>query len=149
MKIQGLEFEKTCTACPEQYDVFLEGEQVGYVRLRWGHLTVDCPDVNGVQVYSACPVGHGEFEDNEEREHYLSEVATAINDHLSVTRDPYLQENRTEKETELLKQRSIATIHAGGYEGELNFTCDSCDLKHKCSLAYDFYNTNGDCLLGK
>lgn len=28
-------------------------------------------------------------------------------------------------------------------------TCDTCIDVTRCSLAYDFYNTNGDCLLYK
>jgi hypothetical protein len=28
-------------------------------------------------------------------------------------------------------------------------TCDSCGLVGVCSLAFDAYNTNGDCLLSK
>ena len=38
-----LKFVKTCSACPEQYNVFLGDQQVGYVRLRWGTLRVDFP----------------------------------------------------------------------------------------------------------
>lgn len=34
MIIQKLEFRETCGSCPEQYDVFKGGRQVGYVRLR-------------------------------------------------------------------------------------------------------------------
>jgi hypothetical protein len=52
MIIQSLKFLLTCGACPEQYDVFHNGKQVGYVRLRWGVLRVDCPDVGGETVYS-------------------------------------------------------------------------------------------------
>jgi hypothetical protein len=50
--IQGLKFVLTCGACPEQYDVFYNGKQVGYIRLRWGTLRVDYPDVHGETVYS-------------------------------------------------------------------------------------------------
>lgn len=37
-------FEKTCEACPEQYDVWDDSKnlKVGYVRMRWGYLRV-CP----------------------------------------------------------------------------------------------------------
>ena len=31
MFYQGLEFKLTCSACPEQYDVYLDNKQVGYV----------------------------------------------------------------------------------------------------------------------
>jgi len=36
LKMSKLTLNKTCGACPEQYDVFLEGENVGYMRLRHG-----------------------------------------------------------------------------------------------------------------
>lgn len=29
------------------------------------------------------------------------------------------------------------------------FTCDKCDLRYKCLLAFDAYNTDGDCLAEK
>lgn len=46
MKIKGLQFIQTCGACPEQYDVLdKSGNTVGYVRLRWGGLTCEYPDV--------------------------------------------------------------------------------------------------------
>ena len=35
-----LGFNMTCERCPEQYDVYYQGEKVAYVRLRWGLLTV-------------------------------------------------------------------------------------------------------------
>lgn len=28
----------TCDACPEQYDMFIDDTQVGYIRYRWGYL---------------------------------------------------------------------------------------------------------------
>lgn len=52
MDIKGLDFIRTCVACPEQYDVFKDGKQVGYVRYRFGNLTCECPDVSGTLVYS-------------------------------------------------------------------------------------------------
>ena len=38
IEILSLIFEQTCAAYPEQYDVWKGDEQVGYVRLRHGHL---------------------------------------------------------------------------------------------------------------
>lgn len=61
----GLELKMTCGACPEQYDVFKDGQQIAYYRLRHGEFTVDCPDVNGELIYSAEPNGDGIFDDNE------------------------------------------------------------------------------------
>lgn len=31
----------------------------------------------------------------------------------------------------------------------VEFTCDACAYAPRCRLAFDFYNTNGDCLLEK
>jgi len=75
-----LVFENTCSACPEQYDVKLNGQIVGYVRLRSGNLRVDCPDCGGETVYETYfedPL-KGMFDDDEERQHYFSEIEKAI-----------------------------------------------------------------------
>lgn len=45
---------RTCDACPEQYDIYdKDGHQVAYVRERWEHLTVECPDCGDILVFSA------------------------------------------------------------------------------------------------
>ena len=81
MKINGLEFELTCGACPEQYDVLDEsGKQVGYVRLRWGCFRVDYPEVGHKTVLEE-PYGHemcGEFVTDEDRLACLTRAADAI-----------------------------------------------------------------------
>ena len=64
----------TCHACPEQYDVFLHGEEVGYLRLRHGHFRAECR--NSV-VYEASTRGDGIFEDDE-RDHHLRMAVSAI-----------------------------------------------------------------------
>jgi hypothetical protein len=69
--------EKTCDACPEQYDAYLDGIRVGYMRLRHGFYSVRCPDVSGVQVYSGTPEGDGSFFDHE-RDYYLRFGVDAI-----------------------------------------------------------------------
>lgn len=68
---------KTCDACPEQYDAFLDGKQVGYLRLRHGGFRVDYPDCGGETIYDANPRGDGEFY-NEERDYYLRCAVDAI-----------------------------------------------------------------------
>lgn len=48
----GIRLIQTCEACPEQYDaVDSAGRTVGYLRLRWGHFSVECPDEDGEVVY--------------------------------------------------------------------------------------------------
>lgn len=34
----NIRLECTCGACPEQYDMFIDDTQVGYIRYRWGYL---------------------------------------------------------------------------------------------------------------
>lgn len=77
MEVKGYELVQTCGACPEQYDVFKDGKQSGYLRLRHGSFTVAYPDCGHRIIYSANPEGDGIFEDHE-REHYLNEAINAI-----------------------------------------------------------------------
>ena len=67
----------TCGACPEQYDAYDGDVQVGYLRLRHGFFTVNCPHHEGEEVYSACPEGDGIFEEHE-RDYYLRFAVDAI-----------------------------------------------------------------------
>lgn len=81
--IHGYNLVLTCSACPEQYDVFdSKGTQVGYLRLRHGSFTVSCPDYGGKLVYQAYPKGDGIFEDAE-RLDYLTEAILAIQKHIA------------------------------------------------------------------
>ena len=70
-----LSLDLTCGACPEQYDVFFKGKNVGYLRLRHGRFTADCPF--GATIYVAHPEGDGCFEPDE-RDRYLKEASEAI-----------------------------------------------------------------------
>lgn len=81
MIIKGLNFIKTCSASPEQYDVKDEqGNMVGYVRLRFGGLTCEYPDVCGQIIYSAYfdDEWMGCFENEEQRKRYLEITADKI-----------------------------------------------------------------------
>jgi hypothetical protein len=80
MNINGYELQLTCSMCPEQYDVFYNGEQSGYLRLRHGCFRVDYPDCMETTIYTAYPKGDGSFEDDE-REYYLTEAIKAIDDY--------------------------------------------------------------------
>lgn len=68
---------QTCGACPEQYDAFIAGELVGYLRLRHGTFYVECPVTGGEEVYRARTNGDGCF-DCDERDYHLSAAALAI-----------------------------------------------------------------------
>ena len=74
---ENIELVQTCGACPEQYDAFLDGKQVGYLRLRHGYFSVTYPDVSGEYVYGAEPKGDGLFEDDE-RSGYLANARMAL-----------------------------------------------------------------------
>lgn len=68
---------QTCYAFPEQYDAFDGDKQVGYLRLRHGFFTVECPDTGGKLVYESQPDGDGMFE-AEERSKHLDAAVLAI-----------------------------------------------------------------------
>lgn len=74
LEIDGLKLVCTCSACPEQYDVFDGERQVGYLRLRHGYFRADCPDCGGETVYESEPTGDGVFELNER----IPELTNAI-----------------------------------------------------------------------
>lgn len=80
-EIEGLQFVLTCCACPEQYDVFKNNKQVGYVRLRWGTIRAEYPDVGGKEVYRA-EIGDGAwtgaFPNESERATHLTKIAKEL-----------------------------------------------------------------------
>lgn len=65
-----MDITQTCGACPEQYDVFDAGTRAGYMRLRHGLFTVECPDT-----------GDGVIVD-EERVYWLRKGQEAIQEWL-------------------------------------------------------------------
>jgi hypothetical protein len=77
-----LRFEKTCEACPEQYDVFDGDKMVAYLRLRFGHFYAQCP-FGGEVVYEAT-IGDGQwdgcFDDEDQRRYHLKRAEKAIED---------------------------------------------------------------------
>lgn len=83
-------FNLTCESCPEQYDVFdKDGKQVAYVRLRWGELYAECPDVGGVEVYyTGLRDGlAGNFKNDHERKYHLTKISQAIDKHNALTEE--------------------------------------------------------------
>jgi hypothetical protein len=77
-----IKLKLTCSACPEQYEAFDDnGDQVGYLRLRHGQFTVECPAHGGELVYKAA-IGDGEwlgeFQDEDERRWHLHKALGAI-----------------------------------------------------------------------
>jgi len=80
MEKNKLKFEQTCGSCPEQYNIYSEDKLVAYVRLRWGFLSVEMPDVNGEQVYSHNFRSEwmGNFRNQIEREEYIKIIEEII-----------------------------------------------------------------------
>ncbi len=75
--IAGCRLYMTCSACPEQYDVFKQGEQIGYLRLRHGEFSAWYLDHTGKCVYRANPMGDGIFQE-QERTYYLTKAVLAL-----------------------------------------------------------------------
>ncbi len=65
----------TCESVPEQYDVFLGEEIVGYLRLRNGHFRAHLHGPEGDVVYEADTRGDGCFEDDERDLHLAAAIA--------------------------------------------------------------------------
>ena len=81
--------EQTCEYCPEQYWAYKGSHIIGYIRLRWGHLTCDYlpegsfEDItdSGIQVYDKIfeeDKFKGSFDTEEEREYWLSNCKEAL-----------------------------------------------------------------------
>lgn len=75
--IDEFELRLTCESCPEQYDVYRDGRQVAYFRLRHGQFRVDVPGCGGETIYVNWPKGDGMFDDDE-RDHYLGVAVDAV-----------------------------------------------------------------------
>ena len=74
--------------CPEQYDVFLDGKEVAYLRMRHGCFTAELTvegQITTLVYEDETPQGDGCFYD-EEREKYLNAAINAINDKLHAKR---------------------------------------------------------------
>jgi len=72
-----IRLEKTCDACPEQYDAFIGDKQVGYLRLRHGYFYVSYPDCNDDIIYDSYTKGDGMFTEDE-RDYFLNQAKNAI-----------------------------------------------------------------------
>lgn len=57
-------------------------------------------------------------------------------------------ERLTDEELAADRARLVSEYAAQGYETK-SFTCDTCDARHVCLLAFDLYNLDGDCLAEK
>lgn len=76
MKIDEFDIVETCSACPEQYEIYTENKLVGTMRLRHGLFTAqlfDCEEY----VYQASPNGDGCFS-TDERDYFLKEAINSV-----------------------------------------------------------------------
>lgn len=76
-------FVLTCSACPEQYEVFVGEEQVAYLRLRCGAFTVEAPDAGDelLLLHEFDDDLKGQFAGEAERMKFLTLAAEAIARH--------------------------------------------------------------------
>ena len=72
--MKRIKLVQTCGACPEQYDVFVHGEKLGYMRLRHGYFHAEYK--NDI-VYEASTAGDGCFT-SQERHKHLNHACLAI-----------------------------------------------------------------------
>ena len=85
---------RTYYSCPEQYSVYTDnGSLAGYIRLRWGELTMEYPDVGCELAYSHSfsDKMKGSFDSEEEREHFISEIVDVIKEKLFINDDVNLE----------------------------------------------------------
>lgn len=61
----GLQVVQTCRDAPEQYEIAKAGSLCGYVRVRWGGMSVSFPDAAGEELYRGPVDGFGGFTDHE------------------------------------------------------------------------------------
>lgn len=77
-ELLGVRLERTCFACPEQYDVYEGDTQIAYLRLRHGTFRAVVPDVGGEVVYTSNPRGDGVFHDSERTEELTKAIQAVL-----------------------------------------------------------------------
>lgn len=85
-----MELELTCSACPEQYELYsrLDKKIKGYFRVRWSAFTCEFPDVGGELVYKSDideSGWSGTFNSHEQR---VEELTKAIKEIIKKLREP-------------------------------------------------------------
>ena len=81
-----IELEQTSEMCPEQYWAKIDSKIIGYIRLRWGHLTCDYlpfgelskQDVRLVDYVFPNDEYKGSFNTDKERNHWLNKCKNAL-----------------------------------------------------------------------
>lgn len=70
-------FVKTCSACPEQYDVIMGDKKIAYIRLRWGVLTCQMGNSTIYEYYFNDNM-KGCFDSDDEREIFFGIILKVI-----------------------------------------------------------------------
>jgi len=112
MNIGPYRFVQTCTACPEQYDVYYDGEQVAYVRLRHGQLYASIPRCGDKIVYVVDFLGDpwkGCFDGEDERAFHLYEITQVVERE---------RKNMTEQQEVTLESLKAAVLADGVIDAE-------------------------------
>ena len=65
LSVHGLRMERTCSAAPEQYEIFRGTEAAGYIRVRWSRFTVDYPSAGDEALFDGNVDGFAAFTDSE------------------------------------------------------------------------------------
>jgi hypothetical protein len=83
MNLKTINFINTCIACPEQYDVYIEGNCIAYIRLRFGQLICTMPfGRKTIFEHSFEDSYKGEFTNDKERKYYLALISSKIMENL-------------------------------------------------------------------
>jgi hypothetical protein len=76
--IEKLELIQTCEVSPEQYDLIIDGNTRGYLRLRHGHFRAHAYGSEGPVVYEADTIGDGMFDPNERGFHIGNAIGAIL-----------------------------------------------------------------------
>jgi hypothetical protein len=61
----GLTMSLTSPSAPEQYSILKDGIPSGYIRVRWGGMSIDYPDAGDECLHDGAVDGFGGFSDHE------------------------------------------------------------------------------------
>lgn len=70
-------------------------------------------------------------------------------DRLPVSAEALAEQRRAALRHHLVMLHHPEDVPADAEVRDVEFTCDKCEWAPSCELAFDLYNTNGDCLADK
>jgi len=77
LELPDIKLNETCGACPEAYDVYFDGEYVGYLRLRHGYFAAYFGNSRESVYSNAHTIGDGIF-DSSERDREINRALNAL-----------------------------------------------------------------------